>query len=255
MLTASGPRTPKATFPEVMCRARRELRQPRLMAREPWLSWRPYATAGCSAEARARWDLNLKDVEEEVAVGVGSAALEVGLKRRRMKATVIAERAVLPERADPASLEPADLDTCLKRAGLDRPQCPRQTAGRIGHLRDDSDATHGRRVRCRGRICVVGVVQEDQRDHGDRERDSNRQCTEDHVCAESRPTGLSPARRGRGQLLVDAAEQTRRWIDLIGLCRKCAADFIDDLVVTQHNVEPSDSSFRLVRRSGPRAGL
>jgi antitoxin YefM len=38
--------------------------------------------------------------------------------------------------------------------------------------------------------------------------------------------------------LVDAAEKTWPWIDLIGLCRKCAADFIDDLVVTQHNVGP-----------------
>jgi hypothetical protein len=55
----------------------------------------------------------LEDVEEEIAVGVGLAAREVGVKRDRTKAPVIGERAVLTERADLVRLEPADLQTCL----------------------------------------------------------------------------------------------------------------------------------------------
>ena len=37
---------------------------------------------------------------------------------------------------------------------------------------------------------------------------------------------------------MDAPEKSRPRIDLIGLCRKRAADFIDDLLVAQHSVPP-----------------
>jgi hypothetical protein len=67
----------------------------------------------CVSEARACWCRLLEDVEEEIAVGVGLAAREVGVKRDRTKAPVIGERAVLTERADLVRLEPADLQTCL----------------------------------------------------------------------------------------------------------------------------------------------
>jgi hypothetical protein len=55
--------------------------------------------------------------------------------------------------------------------------------------------------------------------------------------AESHPMHL---RWGRGQLLMDAAEKTPPRLDVIGLCRERAANFVDDLLVTQHNVGPSD---------------
>lgn len=66
-----------------------------------------------------------EEVEEQRAMGVGSAALDVGAKRDRMKAPVVGECAVSAEHTELARSHPSDLQACFQAAELERPQPPR----------------------------------------------------------------------------------------------------------------------------------
>ena len=78
------------------------------------------------------------------------------------------------------------------------------------------------------------MVQQDEREHRDPDRNPGRH-DDDRVQAGAEPAHPSPA-IGRRPFLADAIERARPGIEPVGLGTQRATDFIDELVVSQHDV-------------------